>query len=134
MKTGRKKQILKWFRSYYDNKRELQESYHIPTPSAIVYDKIAVKSDPSSNGVENMTVEYIARREELYKQVYIVDEVIRYLTLEGHGRESFVYVRMIKGLPFKQTAYKCCAGEATLFRWKNEIVEKADMVAKWLNY
>lgn len=134
MKREREKQIKKWFREYNSNKTELRNDYNIPVPSGIAYDRISVKTDKSTNGVENMTVEYASKREDLYKRVYIVDEVLRWFRLEGHGRERFIKIHLIEGNSIRYTATKLCLGERTVLYWQTEIFEKADTVARWLNY
>lgn len=134
MKREREKQIKKWFREYNSNKTELRNDYNIPVPSGIAYDRISVKTDKSTNGVENMTVEYASKREDLYKRVYIVDEVLRWFRLEGHGRERFIKTHLIDGNSIRYTSNRCCADERSLYRWQAEVLEKADTVARWLNY
>ena len=76
------RELVEIFRTYKDNKKELATDYNIPVPSGVRYDKIVIKTDNSVNGVEKITVDYIARREELFKKVYIVDEVLRWFQLE----------------------------------------------------
>ena len=128
------RELVEIFRSYKDNKKELTNEYSIPVPSGVRYDKIAVKTDKSVNGVEKMTVDYIARREDLFKKVYIVDEVLRWFQLEGHGRERFIQIYCINGSGWVKTCSECCVSEGTLSHWRREMLEKAEMVAKWINY
>ena len=134
MTKQRERDIVNLFRGYKANKKELASNYNIPVPSGVRYDKITVKTDNSVNGVEKMTVEYIARREELFKKVYIVDEVLRWFRLEGHGRERFIQIYYIDGSGWVKTCHECCLSEGTLSYWRREVLEKAEMVAGWLNY
>ena len=128
------RELVNIFRAYKDNKKELANDYSIPVPSGVRYDKIVIKTDNSVNGVEKMTVDYIARREELFKKVYIVDEVLRWFQLEGHGRERFIKLFMIDRCSWTKAEMDCCVSRGTLSYWRREVLEKAEMVAKWINF
>lgn len=128
------RELVEIFRSYKDNKKELTNEYSIPVPSGVRYDKIAVKTDKSVNGVEKMTVDYIARREDLFKKVYIVDEVLRWFQLEGHGRERFIKSFLIDGNSWTKSEVECCVSRGALSYWRREVLEKAETVAMWVNY
>lgn len=128
------RELVSIFRGYKDNKKALATDYNIPVPSGVRYDKIVIKTDNSVNGVEKMTVDYIARREELFKKVYIVDEVLRWFQLEGHGRERFIKLFMIDRCSWTKTEMDCHISNQTILRWRREVLEKAEMVAKWVNY
>lgn len=128
------RELVEIFRAYKDNKKELATDYNIPVPSGVRYDKIVIKTDNSVNGVEKMTVDYIARREELFKKVYIVDEVLRWFQLEGHGRERFIKIFMIDGESWTKAEMDCAVSRGALSYWRREVLEKAEMVASWVNY
>lgn len=128
------RELINIFKTYKENKKELATNYNIPVPSGIRYDKVAVRTDNSENGVEKMTVEYIARREELFKKVYIVDEVIRWFHLEGHGREKFIQTYFIENSGWQKTCIVCLVSEGTLSYWRREVIEKAEIVANWVDY
>lgn len=130
--SDRIREIERFFRSYKANKRTLQNDYSIPVPSGIAYDKICVKKDASKNVTEFMTIEYIAKREELFKKVWIVDETLRWFELEGHGREQFIKVFFINGNSWVKTEIECGMSRDTLGRWRREVLEKADIVCGWL--
>ena len=134
MTKQRERDIVNLFRGYKANKKELESNYNIPVPSGVRYDKISVKTDKSVNGVEKMTVDYIARRADLFKKVYIVDEVLRWFQLEGHGRERFIQIYYIDGSGWVKTCHECCLSEGTLSYWRREVHEKAETVAMWVNY
>lgn len=128
------RELVNIFRSYKENKKELTNDSSIPVPSGVRYDKIAVKTDKSVNGVEKMTVDYIARREDLLKKVYIVDEVLRWFQLEGHGRERFIKSFLIDGNSWTKSEVECCVSRGALSYWRREVLEKAETVAMWVNY
>lgn len=132
MDKKRKRELLRLFREYSRNKRELTDKYNIPVPSGIAYDKVRVTGDKSKNVNEIMTVEYIAKREELFKRVYIVEEVLHWFELEGHGRDRFIIVRLLNCASIIESTYLCHASERTLWGWQRDILEKADTVAGWL--
>ena len=130
--SDRVREIERFFRSYKANKRTLQNDYSIPVPSGIAYDKICVKKDASKNVTEFMTIESISRREELFKKVYVVDEVCRWFELEGHGRERFIKCFFIDGYSWVKTEIECGLSRGTLSYWRLEVLEKADLVGKWV--
>ena len=134
MNRERENAILSVFRSYKANKKELVQDYNIPVPSAVAYDKIKVKGDASKNVVYETTVEYVSKREELFKKVYIVEEVLNWFKLEGHGRERFIYTLLIDGASWVKTERVCCIAESTLSLWRRDVLEKAEMVAKWIDF
>jgi hypothetical protein len=134
MNKEREKAIEQLFRRYKTNKRELAQDYNIPTPSGIAYDKIKVQADNSRNAQYEQTVEYISKREELFKRVFIVEEVLNWFRLEGHGREHFIKTFLIDGNTWVKTEMGCCLSRDTIARWRREVLEKAEIVGKWVNY
>ena len=134
MKREREKAIESLFRQYKANKKELQEDYNIPVPSGIDYSKIKVQQDLSRNGVYERTVEYISKREEIFKKVFIVEEVLNWFRLEGHGRERFIKVFFIDGCSWVKTEMECLVVRDTLARWRRDVLDKAEMVGKWINF
>lgn len=129
MTNKRKREILSWFREYRRDKRELTDKYNIPTPSGIAYDKSPVTGDKYKNVSETMTIDYISKREYLFKRVYVVEEVLRWFELEGHGRDRFIIVRLINGASIVESMYLCHASERTLWGWQRDVLEKAETVA-----
>ena len=134
MKKQVEKELIKVFRTYKQNKKELETDYNIPVPSGVAYDCISVKPDKSKNPVEKMTLEYISKREELFKKVFIVDEVLKWFQLEGHGRERFIKAFMIDGESWVKMETCFRMSHDTIGRWRRDVLEKAEAVAKWVNY
>ena len=134
MNKEREKAIEQLFRRYKANKKELAQDYNIPTPSGIAYDKIKVQADNSRNAQYEQTVEYISKREELFKRVFIVEEVLNWFRLEGHGRERFIKTLLIDGRSWTKTEMDCGLSRDTIARWRREVFEKAEIVGKWVNY
>lgn len=130
----REKEIIKIFRDYKKNKKELKENYGFPTISSVDFSRIAVQTDKSRNIQEDKIISYADKKTRLYAQVYIVDEVIRYFVLEGHGRERFVQVYYINGASWRYTVTECHVSDSTLSLWRRDMIEKANTVAEWLNY
>lgn len=130
----REKELENIFKFYKANKKELNNKYSVPVPSGVAYDKISVQTDKSKNGNELLTLEYISKREELFKKVFIVDEVLNWFKLEGHGREKFVKELFIEHTSWRRTSFTCHISEATIALWKKEVLLKAEMVAKWVNF
>ena len=134
MTNHNKKTLVSMFREYKQNKKMLAEDYNIPVPSGVAYDKVKVRGDQSKNVVYETTVKYISTREELFKKVFIVEEVLNWFKLEGHGRERFIKSLMIDGNSWVKTEMQCHISQMTLSRWREEVLEKAEMVAKWVDF
>ena len=134
MKKERRRELLRLFREYKRNKRELNNNYNIPVPSGIAYDKVRVTGDKSKNVNEIMTVEYISKRDELFKKVYIVEEVLHWFELEGHGRDRFIIVRLMNGASFTQSTFLCHASKRTMLRWQDEVLDKTETICGWVGY
>lgn len=130
----REKMLAKLFRNYRQNKTELETDYNIPVPSGIAYDKIKVQADTSKNTTYESTISYISKREELFKKVFIVEEVLNWFKLEGHGRERFICMLMVDGCSWTKAEMQCHVSLSTLSRWREEVLEKAETVAKWVNF
>ena len=134
MNREREKILHSIFIQYKSNKKELAQDYNIPAPSGIAYDKIRVKGDLSKNVPYEMTVEYISKREELFKKVFIVEEVLNWFKLEGHGRDRFIQCFFINGCSWTKAEIMCNISSSTVALWRREVLEKAEIVAKWVNF
>lgn len=134
MTRTREKEIEKLFRNYAVNKRLLNDRYSMPQAQAVQYDKIVIQTDKSTNPVEMSVINYIARREELLKKVSIVDEVLNWFRLEGHGRERFITLFLIEGNSWIKTERSCAVSRDTLARWRREAFEKTETVCKLRGY
>lgn len=134
MARQREKVIASLFRQYKQNKKELAQDYNIPAPSGISYDKIKVTTDNSKNVIYETTVKYISERESLFKKVFIVEETLNWFKLEGHGRERFIKLLLIDGCSWVKTEMLCHISRTTLARWREEVLQKAETVAKWVNF
>ena len=93
-----------------------------------------MQGDNSRNLPYEQTVEYISKREELFKKVFIVEEVLRWFDLEGHGRERFIRILLINSNSWVKTEMDCHISHGTLVMWRREVLEKAETVAKWVNF
>ena len=135
MKKERERTIAAMFKGYAKNKKELEQDYNIPMPMGISYDKIAIQKNISVNGTEYRLIDYIAKREDLFKKVYIVDEVLRWFELEGHGRDCFIRNFLMRSdVSWVKAEMKCNVSVATLCRWRRDVFEKAETVAEWVNF
>ena len=134
MNREREKKLVALFRTYNRNKREYNNGYSEVLPRGVAYDKIKVKGDISKNSQEEMLVAYSAKREELAKKIYIVEEVLNWFKLEGHGRDRFIKLFMIDGCSWTKAEMDCHISNQTVLRWRREVLDKAEMVAGWLNY
>ena len=134
MTREKEKKLVALFRTYNRNKREYNNGYSEVLPRGVAYDKVKVKGDISKNSQEEMLVAYSAKREELYKKIYIVEEVLNWFKLEGHGRDRFIKLFMIDGCSWTKAEMDCHISNQTVLRWRREVLDKAEMVAGWLNY
>ena len=134
MTKTREKEIESLFRNYAANKRLLNDRYSMPQSQAVQYDKICIQTDKSSNPVEMSVINYIARREELFKKVFIVEEVIQYCWLEDFGRDRFIKVLLLENSTWTRTEQACNIRRDTLNRWRRDVFEKAERVAELIHY
>ena len=134
MTKQRGKEINALFKWYKSNKKALAQDYNIPVPSGVSYDKISVQTDKTKNPVEHATIEYISKREELFKKVFIVEETLNWFKLEGHGRERLIEYLLIDRHSWTETEIKCRISRHALSTLRNDAFEKAEMLAKWVNY
>lgn len=134
MTKTREREIEGLFRSYAANKRLLNERYSIPQAQAVQYDKICIQTDKSSNPVEMSVINYIARREELFKKVFIVEEVIQYFWLEDYGRDRFIKVLLLENSTWTKTEQTCNISRETMSRWRRDVFEKVERVAELIHY
>lgn len=133
MTREKEKKLVALFRTYNRNKREYNNGYSDILPKGVAYDKVKVKGDISKNSQEEMLVAYSAKREELAKKIYIVEEVLNWFKLEGHGRERFIKLFMIDGCSWSKAEVECHIAYGTVALWRRDVLEKASMVAGWIN-
>ena len=134
MKALTRKEVRGIFERYYENKKTLREDYDFPHLSAVDFGRIAVQTDKSRNVQEDKIINYADRKTRLVAEVFIVDEVLMYFQMEGHGRERFVHHYFIDGNGWVNTLHKCCISDCTLSHWRRDVIEKAQMVAEWIRY
>ena len=134
MTRTRETEIAKLFRNYASNKRLLNDRYSMPQAQALQYDKIVIQTDKSTNPVEMSVINYIARREELFKKVFIVEEVIQYFWLEDYGRDRFIHVLLLQNSTWTKTEQVCNISRDTLNRWRRDVFEKAERVAELVHF
>ncbi len=134
MKKDREKAIDRIFRSYRTNIRILREDYSFPSISGVDFSRISVMTDKSKNTQEDKIINYADRRTKLFGEVYIVDEVLQWFELEGHGRERFIKHFLIENNSWVSTELHCGISRETLARWRKDAFEKAETVGKWIGY
>lgn len=128
MKQGHYITIDKAFKSYKKNLAALK-NYPYPYPSGMDYTKPRTTGDGYQNGQEQMVMSCIEKKEDLEKQVKLVEEVLRYLEIEGFGRERYIKYRYFKGCTNLSACYEIGIDERTGKRWKRDIFEKAEIIA-----
>lgn len=122
------------FSRFYENKKTLREDFDFPHLSAVDFGRISVQTDKSRNVQEDKIINYADKKTKLYAEVFIVEEVLMYFQMEGHGRERFVQHYFIDGNGRRNTCFKCNISDRTIGYWKDDVVEKARMVAEWIGY
>ena len=122
------------FSRFYENKKTLREDFDFPTLSAVDFGRISVQTDKSRNVQEDKIINYADKKTKLYAEVFIVEEVLMYFQMEGHGRERFVQHYFIDGNGWVNTMHKCAISEGTFSYWRRDVIEKAQMVAEWIGY
>lgn len=128
----KKKRLKDIFRNYKENKKALRDDYNFPSLSAVDFSRISVQTDKSRNIQEDKIIDYADKKTALYAQVFIVEEVLRWFEVEGHGREHFIKLYLIDGCSWQKTKHECHIQDRALANWLRDALEKADWYAKWL--
>lgn len=131
MKQGHYLTIDKAFKGYKRNLAALK-SYPYPYVSGVDYSKPRVTGDGYRNGQEQMVMSAIDKKEELEKQVRLVEEVVRWLEIEGHGRERYIYFRYTRGYGHLRACEETGVSERMGRYWKNDIFGKAEIIGERL--
>lgn len=135
MTKKREKEIERLFKQYKANKRLYNDRYaFMPDANAVAYDKISVVSDKSKNPVELSVIEYISRREELYKKIFIVEHTLWWFKMECFGRDNFINTLFFEQNTWTYTENECRISRDTLARWRRDVLEVAERVGKDIGY
>lgn len=129
MKQGHYMTIEKAFKGYKRNLAALR-SYPYPYVSGVDYSKPRATSDNDKNEQEQMTMSVIEKKEDLEKQIKLVEEVIRWFELEGYGREEYIKKRYIQRKTNIETSMEIGIDESTGKRWNRIILKKAETIAR----
>lgn len=129
MKQGHWVTIEKAFKGYMRNRVALK-NYPFPYASGIDYSKPRVTGDGYKNGQEQMILSCIEKKEELEQQVRLVEEVIRWLEIEGYGRERYIKYIYLSGATNVRACYEIGISEKTGKNWKRDIFYKAEAIAE----
>lgn len=125
------KKLIAIFKNYNANQKALKENSDFPHISAVDFGRISVQSDKSRNVQEEKIASFMDKKANLMAQVWLVDEVLRWFTLEGHGRERFVKMYFIDGASWIKVQMQCNISNGSMGYWRTDVLEKAEMVAKW---
>lgn len=129
MKQGHYLTIEKAFKGYKRNLAALR-SYPYAYVSGVDYSKPRVTGDGYKNEQEQMTMSVIEKKEDLEKQIKLVEEVIRWFELEGYGREEYIKKRYIQRKTNIETSMEIGIDESTGKRWNQIILKKAETIAR----
>lgn len=129
MKQGHYLTIEKAFKGYKRNLAALR-SYPYPYVSGVDYSKPRVTGDGYKNGQEQMIWSCIDKKDDLEKQVRLVEEVVRWFEIEGYGRERYIKYRYFKGATNLNACYEIGISEKTGKNWKRDIFYKAEAIAE----
>lgn len=131
MKQGHYMTIDKAFKGYRRNLAALR-SYPYPYVSGVDYSKPRVTGDGYKNGQEQMVMSAIDKKEDLEKQVRLVEEVVRWFEIEGHGRERYIYFRYTRGYGHLRACEETGVSERMGLYWKRDIFGKAEIIGERL--
>ena len=74
----------------------------------------------------------IDKKDELEKQVKLVEEVVKWLEIEGHGRDRYIYFRYTKEYGHLRACEETGISERMGRYWKNDIFGKAEIIGERL--
>lgn len=129
MKQGHYITIDKAFNDYKKNLEALK-NYPYPCVSGVDYTKQKVSGDGYKNTQEQMIISCIDKKEDLEKKVKLVEEVYRYLEIEGFGRERYIKYLYFEEFTNIRSCYEIGIDERTGKRWKRDIFEKAEIIGE----
>lgn len=127
MKQGHWLTIDKAFKGYRRNLVALK-SYPYPYVSGVDYSKPRVTGDGYTNGTEQMVMSCIEKKDDLEKQVRLVEEVVKWFEIEGYGRERYIKYRYFKGMGEYRACDELGISDRTGRRWKRDVFEKAEAI------
>ncbi len=129
MKQGHWLTIDKAFKGYKRNLAALK-NFPFPYTAGVDYSKPRITGDGYKNGQEQMIMSCIEKKEDLEKQVRLVEEVVKWLEIEGYGRERYIKYRYLKGTTNLHACLEIGISEKTGKNWKRDIFYKAESIAE----
>ena len=130
MKQGHWLTIDKAFKGYRRNLVALK-SYPYPYVSGVDYSKPRVTGDGYKNGTEQMVMSAIDKKDDLEKQVRLVEEVVREVnnTLEQEVTSTYVGELVMRGLKeLDEVAYVRFASVYRQFKDINTFMEELKLL------
>ena len=128
MERAMKKEVEYFFYNYKTLKKLADEKAEDVAEKRVTahYGKISVQ-EPKQNGYENAIIKALAASEETQKWLGVVDKTLEHY--DGSGKDDFIKSKYF----LKNSEYQLCekffVERRAIFRWADEILTYAAMVA-----
>lgn len=128
MTEERLKEIKRIFNSYGDNITKLRQ-LEIPGTQNGSYDKISVMTDKSRNTVEQLMITYLIDKENLEKEIALVDRVYEHFADDRDAElAELIDIRFRQGKPHWAAANGVYISDRQALRWLEKAYAKAEEI------
>ena len=133
MNEERLNKIKKIFRNYKQNVVKLRNLVP-PSIKGVEYDKVVVQTSKSNNAIEQMMIVYLIQKEEIERDVELVNKVYEYFADERDEELAhLIDLRFRQGRKHWKSVNSCYISERQGQRWLNKAYSKANDVGQQLH-
>lgn len=125
--TEKEKYIKKAFKNYRKNRQAFPELSFVGL-KGIDYSRTRVRRD-NVHDYERAIINAIDERQEVAKQIALVDTVLWWYLLEGKGTATLIRKNLIEGKSYQTAALDCYLSASTAFERRKKVFQKAELVA-----
>ena len=133
MDKDRLRKIKKIFVSYKENLVKLKQLLP-PSLKGVDYNKVVVQTTKSNNANEQMLIIYLIQKEELEREIELVNKVYEYFADERDAELAhLIDVRFRQGKKHWQAVNNCFISERQGIRWLEMAYAKADDIGRQMH-
>ena len=127
----KEKYIKKAFACYRSNKKRLMETT-FDGLRGTDFERVRT-ANGAPKGQENALVVFLDDKQNLEKQIELVERVLEYFKIDGSGKDDYIKARYFDGRFVYQIAMDLYTSDRTLLRWEKEIRRTAERIAEIYN-
>jgi hypothetical protein len=133
MEKDKMRKIKRIFSSYKTNLLRLRQLIP-PSIQGVAYDKVVVQTTKSNNANEQSIIVYLIQKEELEREIELVNKVYEYFADERDEELAhLIDVRFRQGKKHWQSANACYISDRQGIRWLERAYEKAEDIGRELH-